>query len=93
MSDQLNTGGRPPKNWLVESILATLFCCLPLGIVGIINATKVESLWNSGDHAGAEKAAADAKKWTMLGFWIGLAFIVLYIIFVFVIGVGGAMMQ
>ena len=34
----------PPKNWLVESILVTLFCCLPLGIAGIINASKVEGL-------------------------------------------------
>ena len=32
----------PPKNWLIESILVTLFCCLPLGIAGIINASKVE---------------------------------------------------
>jgi len=32
----------PPKNWLVESILVTLFCCLPLGIAGIINASKEE---------------------------------------------------
>ena len=27
-----------PKTWLVESILVTLFCCLPFGIVGIVNA-------------------------------------------------------
>lgn len=25
-----------PKTWLVESILVTLFCCLPFGIVGIV---------------------------------------------------------
>ncbi len=28
----------PPKNHLVEAILVTLFCCLPFGIVGIVNA-------------------------------------------------------
>lgn len=33
-----------PKTWLVESILVTCFCCLPFGIVGIINATKIETL-------------------------------------------------
>jgi len=61
-----------PKNWLVESILVTLFCCLPLGIVGIINAAKVNSAFDGGDIAGAMKASADAKKWTRLAFIIGL---------------------
>jgi len=61
-----------PKNWLVESILVTLFCCLPLGIVGIINAAKVNSAFDGGDIAGSMKASADAKKWTRLAFIIGL---------------------
>lgn len=65
----------PPKNWLVESILVTLFCCLPLGIAGIINASKVEGLFLAGDIAGANKAAADAKKWSMYGLFAGLAVI------------------
>jgi len=34
---------KPPKSWLVESILVTLFCCLPFGIAGIVNASRVES--------------------------------------------------
>ena len=70
----------PPKNWLVESILVTLFCCLPLGIAGIINASKVEGLFLAGDIAGANKAAADAKKWTMYGLFTGLTVIVLYVL-------------
>lgn len=61
-----------PKNWLVESILATLFCCLPLGIVGIINAAKVNSTYDAGDVAGALKASGEAKKWTKLAFILGL---------------------
>src|SRR5687768_7180297 len=36
---------QPPKNWLVESILVTLFCCpWVFGILAIINAAKVETL-------------------------------------------------
>lgn len=72
---------QPPKNWLVESILVTICCCLPFGIVGIINASKVESKFFAGDIDGAERAAAEAKKWTMIGFWIGIACIALYLIF------------
>src|SRR4029079_6010877 len=34
---------RPPKSWLAESILVTLFCCMPFGIAGIVNASRVES--------------------------------------------------
>lgn len=76
----------PPKNWLVESILVTIFCCLPFGIVGIVNATNVNSRYNAGDHDGAQRAANEAAKWTKLGFWIGLAILVLYIAAVFIFG-------
>ena len=46
-----------PKNWLVESILATIFCCLPFGIAGIVFATQVNSKYDSGDYAGALQAS------------------------------------
>ena len=75
-----NTTQQPPKTWLVESILATLFCCLPFGIVGLVNASKVESRFYAGDIDGANKASADAGKWTKLGFWIGMVSIVIYMI-------------
>lgn len=68
----------PPKNWLIESILVTIFCCLPLGIVGIIHATKVESLWNTGQHDAAIKSSQDAAKWVKIGFFVGLAVYILY---------------
>lgn len=44
----------PPKTWLIESILVTLFCCLPLGIVGVVNATRVESRFYAGDIEGVQ---------------------------------------
>ncbi len=78
----------PPKTWLVESILVTLFCCLPFGIVGIIHASKVESLYNIGNYDAAQKASDDAGKWTKIGFWVGMAVVVLYFVYIFaVIGV------
>jgi hypothetical protein len=83
---------QPPKTWLLESILVTIFCCLPLGIVGIINASKVESKFYAGDVAGANQASADAGKWTKIGFFVGLGISILYIIFVVVLGVGAGMM-
>jgi len=73
---------KPPKSWLVESILVTLFCCLPFGIVGIVNATRVESLFNAGDMAGANRAADDAKKWTIVSLCVGLGVYFIYIFYV-----------
>ena len=64
--------GDKPKNYLVESILATLCCCLPLGIAGIVFAAQVDSKWNAGDYHGAVEAAANAKKFTLIAFGIGL---------------------
>jgi len=52
--------------------MVTLCCCLPLGIVGIVYAAQVDSKWNSGDFAGANVAAANAKKWTLIGFGLGV---------------------
>jgi hypothetical protein len=88
-----NTGMGRPKNWLVESILVTIFCCLPFGIVGIINAANVNSKFDAGDVAGAERASKDAAKWTKLGFFIGLGVIVLYVLAVFVFGMAGLGMR
>lgn len=75
----------PPKSWLVESILVTLFCCLPFGIVGIIKAAETNSAISRGDYAAAAVSSRDAGKWVKIGFWIGLVVVVLYIIFYVVI--------
>lgn len=73
----------PPKNWLIESILVTLLCCLPLGIVGIVYATKVDTLWTTGQREEALKASREAGKWVKIGALSGFVIIILYIIFVF----------
>ena len=73
--------GRPPRTWLVESILVTVFCCLPFGIAGIVNAAKVESRFNYGDIAGAKSSSDEAGKWTKIGFWIGVISVVIWFVF------------
>jgi hypothetical protein len=83
------SSGIPPKNWLVESILATLFCCLPFGIAGIVNASKVDSLWHRGDHAGAHRASQMAKQWTTVSFVLALVIYALYF-FVVIIGLAAS---
>jgi hypothetical protein len=84
-----NQAGSPPDNNLVWAIICTVLCCLPLGIVAIIKSTKVKELWLQGDHAGAQKAADDAKKYAIWGMVAGGVVVILYIIFVVVLGVAG----
>jgi len=79
----------PPKTWLAESILATLFCCLPFGIVGIVHAAKVDSLYQSGLYDQAQKASEEAGKWTKISFWLGLAGGILYFILILTGASGG----
>jgi Interferon-induced transmembrane protein len=79
-------GGAPPNNYLVWAILTTLFCCLPLGIVSIVKSTQVSGLWAQGQHAEAQKAADDAKKWAMWSAIVGAVVIVVAIIFNVVTG-------
>ena len=62
--------GNPPDNGLVWAIVA-IFCCWAFAIPAIINAAKVNDLWNRGDHAGAYEAQANAKKWTKVAFIVG----------------------
>ena len=75
-----------PKNYLVESILVTLFCCMPLGIVSIISASKVNSAYDAGNYEEAQKASDDAKKWMKYGLIGSAIFYVLYFVFLFAMG-------
>lgn len=82
-----DTGGTAEvPNYLVQSILATLFCCLPFGIVSIVFAAQANSKRDAGDISGAMQAAKNAKKWAWVAFGAGLVAIALYIIVVVMAG-------
>lgn len=77
---------------MVLAILVTLCCCLPLGIVGIVKASQVNSLYMAGQYQAAVASAADAKKWSMIGLISGLVINVISFIFYFMVGMADAMM-
>lgn len=64
-------------NYLVQSILVTLCCCLPFGIVAIIFAAQVNSKLATGDYAGAVEASGKAKMWCWIAFGLGIVAILL----------------
>jgi hypothetical protein len=61
----MNTSREYVPNNLVWAILATLLCCLPLGIVSIVYAAKVDSLVAAGDVPAARRAADSARNWAI----------------------------
>jgi len=70
-----------PNNFMVWAILSTLCCCLPLGIVSIVYASKVDGLWAAGDYFGAENAAQSARTWFWWAFGLGIVsnlFLIIY---------------
>ncbi len=71
-----------PDNYLVWTILNTIFCCWPLGIVSIIKACEVNKKYDYGDYAGALKASENAKKWSI---WSAIIAGIIWFLYFFVI--------
>lgn len=53
---------RPSTN-LIGSILVTLLCCPPFGIVAIVYGMRVISRFNADDIAGAKHASDMSERW------------------------------
>ena len=69
-------------NYLVQAILTTIFCCLPLGIVSIVYAAQVNGKVAAGDHAGALESSRSARMWAWIAFAAGLVAGVGYLLLV-----------
>jgi len=74
--------GATIPNYLWQSIVVTLFCCLPFGIVAIVYAAKVDSLRAAGDFNGATAASASAKTWCLVALASGLIPMLIWLVFV-----------
>ena len=74
-------------NYLVPAIIS-LFCCLPLGVVGVIFAAQVNGKVAAGDTAGALDASKKAKMFSFIAIGLGLAGIVFYVLIWVIMGVG-----
>jgi len=70
-----------PNNYLVVSILSTIFCCWPVGIPAIVYDSQVNSKFANGDFEDAKRASESAKRWSL---WSTIVFIfILFIYFAF----------
>ena len=76
-----------PPNYLVWSILVTLFCCIPGGVVAIVYSTQVSSRFQQGDYAGANESSRNARKWVIIS---AIAAAAVWIIYFIILAVTGA---
>ncbi|EID33548.1 MULTISPECIES: CD225/dispanin family protein [unclassified Prevotella] len=67
-----------PNNYLPLAIFTTLCCCLPFGIYAIIRSMKVNDYYMMKQYDAAAAAAADAKKWSIIGIVTGVIFQIIY---------------
>jgi hypothetical protein len=67
-------------NKMVQSILVTLLCCLPMGIAAIIQSAKVNEMVARGDIAGAKAASEKAGSYATIGLVISAVFWLLYFV-------------
>ncbi|QDH69054.1 CD225/dispanin family protein [Marilutibacter alkalisoli] len=77
----MNTSNEYVPNNLVWAILTTLFCCLPLGIVSIVYAARVDGLRAAGNIVAARSAADSARNWALASALAGPVLIILWIVF------------
>lgn len=70
-----NYNQQKPLNWvpyLVLSIISTVCCCLPFGIVAIVFSAKINSAIAAGDMEEAQHAAKLARIWIIVAFAVGI---------------------
>jgi hypothetical protein len=77
------TATRYIPNYLAQSILVTLFCCLPLGIPAIVYAAQVNGRLAAGDMQGACDSSRKARVFCWWSFGIYLFGGLLYLLFIF----------
>lgn len=89
------TGDKPtlPKNYLVWSILSTVLCCLPLGIVAIVYSTKVNDYYIMGLYDEAMRASAKAKQWCIYAALSNFIVSAIYIILVLTLSASSLMLS
>jgi hypothetical protein len=60
-----------PKDYLLYSVLATVFCCPLFGIFSIVSSFRYRSAIAAGDRATAEIKSRDARCWASMSFTLG----------------------
>lgn len=61
-----------PKTNMVWAVIAVVLFCIPLGVVGIVYASKVNYLWSTGEYDQARSNAKKSLTWSLIGIGLGV---------------------
>ncbi|XP_067826018.1 proline rich transmembrane protein 1B [Heptranchias perlo] len=75
---------RPPKDYMVESVLVTVFCCLLSGILAIIFSHETRMAIHRGDHFHAESTSRKARVLVLFSLLFGVFVSIGWVIYVVV---------
>jgi hypothetical protein len=71
----------PIDTWLWQSIVATIFCCQPFGIVAIVFSAMAGSARDAGNWEVARQRADQARTWTLVSVGTVLILVVGFALF------------
>ncbi|XP_032089151.1 proline rich transmembrane protein 1B isoform X2 [Thamnophis elegans] len=74
----------PPKDYMVESILVTIFCCLFTGLVALVYSHETRAALNRGDLIQATMASHKTRWLVLFSLFLGLFVSISWIIYVVV---------
>ncbi|XP_075295506.1 proline rich transmembrane protein 1B [Opisthocomus hoazin] len=77
-------GQRPPKDYMVESVLVTVFCCLLTGVIALVYSHETRAALVRGDMAQASVASRKAQSLVLFSLLFGLFASVSWVIYVLV---------
>lgn len=77
-SNHSSTTNHNINNHLAKAIIVTILCCLPFGIVAIVNAASVNDKIRAGDIEGAMASSKKANTWANWSIVAGAVFGVIY---------------
>ncbi|XP_030063653.1 proline rich transmembrane protein 1B [Microcaecilia unicolor] len=74
----------PPKDYMVESVLVMLFCCLMTGIIAIVYSNETRTALKRGDVLQAQNASRKARSLVLFSLLFGVFVSISWVIYVVV---------
>ena len=69
-----------PYSWYIVSIIALVVLMPLFSIPALVNASKVDDLWDEGKAAPATQKAEAAKRWLIIGATVSLIIYIIYFV-------------
>ncbi|MCM3886233.1 CD225/dispanin family protein [Frankia sp. R82] len=76
---------RPVRTYLWQSLVATLLCCLPTGVIALVYASITQNRLQAGDVPGARQASARARRWCVISMIAFVAVLLTYVVAVVIL--------